>query len=188
MKLLLFIAIIVSIILAFPYARFIFKRFVLIVKLKNLCIKNNAKLYINNLLSPFSSIHNTKCDLYIETQYEILSIKLFGINAKPYYITFKPDRKYQITRFFIVPGVRGSLVTPFDSKDFQLPVYKFDHKIKKQWKFKTLRKILLINPVSMDFKVNSPNSQGYLCDGDFINGMEAFSYQGLKKKIFERGL
>lgn len=177
-----FLALVTLIVISKPL-RFIFKRTALIIKLKNLCRKNNAKLYFTNPLSPFSGIKRKNCDLYIETQYEILSIKLFGLGDKPYYITIMPERKYSVTRFFIIPGARGVFNQPITSKDRVFPNYKFDHRFKKEWNYKTLRKILLINPISMDYKVSSERSKGYLCNGDVICGMEAFSYSGIKSII-----
>lgn len=165
--------------------RFFFKRIILIAKLNTLCRKNNAKLHFVNPFSLFSGIKVKHCDLYIETQYEILSIKLFGLGYKPYYVTFMPERKYTVTRFVIIPGARGIYKQPITGKKNEFPNYKFDYKFKSEWKFKTFRKILLINPISMDYMVARDNSHGYLCNGDIIYGMEAFSYTGLKK-IMER--
>ena len=163
--------------------RFIVKRLILIIKLKKLCRKSNAKLYLTHPFSLFSGIHGKNCNLYIETQYEIMSVKLFGLGDKPYYITFMPDRRYTVTRFFIVPGARGVFNQPIVSKEKNIPRYRFDYKFKSEWNFKTFRKILLINPVSMDHKVRNKSSWKYLCNGDFLYDIETYSYNGLKRII-----
>ena len=83
--------------------RLIFKRTVLIIKLKNLCRKNNAKLYFTNPLSPFSGIKRKNCDLYIETQYEInYIVPLIGemldrfISDHLIYVFLKQDNEFTL--------------------------------------------------------------------------------------------
>lgn len=178
------LVVILTLLLGYPYLRFFIKRVILLIKLIVLCKRNNAKLHFTHLFPVISKQKRKNCDLYIETQYEILSLKLFGTPGRLYFLTFKPERKYFITRYLVIPSTRGgALTTPFNGKDKTVPKYTFDYKFKNQWSFKTFRKILLIHPVSLDNKFQAERSSRYLCNGDFLYDMEVFSYNGLKHII-----
>ncbi len=178
------LVIILTLLLGYPYFRFFIKRIVLLIKLIIICKRNNAKLYFTHPFAVFSMRKRKRCDLYIETKYEILSVKLFGVPGRLCFFTFKPERKYFITRYLVIPSTRGgALTTPFNSKDKAIPKYTFDYKFKNKWSFKTFRKILLVHPISLDNKFQTERSSKYLCNGDFIYDMEIFSYNGLKNII-----
>ena len=71
----------------------------------------------------------------------------------------------------------------FQSKETLLPVYKFDRKFKKEWDFKTLRKILLLNPTPLEIESTMMGNDKFLGNGSYVYDMELFSYNGLKRII-----
>lgn len=184
MKLYIISAIIIAFIFAFPYLKAGIRRIRLYIKLMVLCARNNARLYLVNPLSIFAFNHGKCSDMYIETQYEILSIKLFGITGHLAHLVFHGDRKYTVKKSLPLFGRWGTTLNlSFQSKETLLPVYKFDRKFKKEWDFKTLRKILLLNPTPLEIESTMMGNDKFLGNGSYVYDMELFSYNGLKRII-----
>ena len=140
---------------------------------KKVCRNKGYKIYPTHPIWFLGSKHAKKCDLYIETANEVFSIKLFGLPRRRTILVFKENGEYFI-RSFIAFAPYGSAVRyPIDSKSKRLPLFNFRYKYRDEWEIKTPRNILLVNPVSMEFKRQPHHgSEITVGAGEIVNGME----------------
>lgn len=164
---------IVAVIALFPYIRCFFKRLKCANKIKRLCRNKNYKIHATHPFWFLGSKHINKCDLYIETENEVFAIKLFGMLRRHTILIFKENGEYFIRSFIAFAPYGLPLRFPIDSKSKQLPLYNFRYKYQHSWEIKTPRHILLVNPVSMEFKRQPHHgSEMTVGAGDIVNGME----------------
>ena len=65
---------------------------------------------------------------------------------------------------------------PINSKDKTLPPYDFKYEYKKEWENKKLNKILLVNPVGMQFRyVSHRGMETMVRDGEYVKDMKMIS-------------
>ena len=172
---------IVAIIVFFPYIRCFFKRLKCANKIKRLCRNKNYKIHATHPLWFLGSKHAKKCDLYIETANEILAIKLFGMPKRFSILVLKEDGEYFIRSFIaLISSIGQGIRFPIDSKPKPMPAYDFRYKYKDEWEIKTPRHILLVNPVSMEFRRQCHHGTEVIIGaGDIVNGMEIYSLSRL---------
>ena len=84
---------IVAIVVALPFARLALRRISCAKKIKGYCKEKGYKIYPTHRLWYFSGNRSERCDLYIETANEVLSVKLFGVSRRRRVLIFKDDVK-----------------------------------------------------------------------------------------------
>lgn len=166
----------VFLIVLFPYLRCFFKRLICSKKIKKECQRNGFRLYATHPLWFLGNRRGKICDLYIEAASEVFSIKLFGMPRRSISLVLKENGDYFIRSFIIFIYYGKGLRYQIDHKPKPLPTYDFQYQYKEEWKNKTLRKILLLHPVSMEV-CHQPQHGGekILCAGDQVGGMEIAS-------------
>ena len=164
---------IAAVIALFPYIRCFFKRLKCANKIKRLCRNKNYKIHATHPLWFLGSKHAKKCDLYIETANEVFAIKLFGMSRRLSILILKDNGEYFIRSFIALISYGGGVRFPINGKPKHLPLYDFRYKYKDEWEIKTPRHVLLVNPVSMEFRRQPQHgSEVIVGAGDIVNGME----------------
>ena len=164
---------IIALIVFFPYIRCFFKRLKCAGKIKRLCRSKNYKIQATHPLWFFGSKHAKKCDLYIETANEVFAVKLFGMPRRLSVLILKENGEYFIRSFIALISYGGGIRFPINGKPKPMPAYNFRYKYRDEWEIKTPRRVLLVNPVSMEFK-RQPHHGGEVTvgAGEIVNGME----------------
>ena len=164
---------IVAVIALFPYIRCFFKRLKCAHKIKKLCHTKEYKTYPTHPLWFLGNKHAKKCDLYIETANEVFAVKLFGMPRRLSILIFKETGDYFIRSYIALISYGGGIRFPINGKPKPMPAYNFRYKYRDEWEIKTPRRVLLVNPVSMEFK-RQPHHGGEVTvgAGEIVNGME----------------
>lgn len=173
---------IVLLFLGFPYIRYFFKRLVCRSKLKSVC-REKGYTFIGNHIAWFLGGRNGKrCDCFVETQKDVFAIKLFGVPRKRRVLVFEEDGGY-FTRKFAGVAWR-SILYSFDSKVEVFPVYDFGYKYEEESEEKTIRKVLLMNPVPMEMRMQAKNSKETIVSpGDKVYDLEIYNLSGLLNEL-----
>ena len=164
---------IVAVIALFPYIRCFFKRLKCVYKIKRLCRNKNYKIHATHPLWFLGSKHTKKCDFYIETANEVFAVKMFGMPRRLSILILKENGEYFIRSFIALISYGGGIRFPINGKPKPMPAYNFRHKYRDEWEIKTPRRVLLVNPASMEFK-RQPHHGGEVTvgAGEIVNGME----------------
>ena len=164
---------IVTFVAFFPYIRCFFKRLKCAGKIKSLCHSKGYKIHATHPLWFLGSKQAKKCDLYIETANEVFAIKLFGMPRRMSVLVLKENGEYFIRSFIALISYGGVIRFPINGKPKPMPDYDFRYKYKNEWEIKTPRNVLLVNPVSMEFRRQPHHgSEVIVGAGDIVNGME----------------
>ena len=92
----------VAFIALFPYIRCFVKRLIFRSKIKKACIKKGYKLHTTHVFWYLGSKYSKKCDLYIETDNDVFSVKLFGMPNQRAVLVLKENGEFFIRRFFLM--------------------------------------------------------------------------------------
>ncbi len=162
-----------AIIVLFPYIRCFFKRLILLRKIKATCQKKGYSLFPTHFLWFLGSRHSKNCDFYMETPREVFAVKLFGMPRRRTVLVFKENGDYFIRTFFAFIGFADVVRFSNDGKPNVMHSYHFRYRYREEWETKTPRRILLVNPVSMEIR-RQPQRGGEVIvgAGDIVNGME----------------
>ena len=163
-----------ALIILYPYIRCFFKRLICTSKIKKVVQNKGYNLHATHLFWFLGSKHGKKCDLYIETANEVFAVKLFGMPRRFSILVLKENGEYFIRNFIaLISSIGQGIRFPIDSKPKPMPVYDFRYKYRDEWEIKTPRRVLLVNPVSMEFK-RQPHHGGEVTvgAGEIVNGME----------------
>ncbi len=164
---------IISFIILFPYIRCFYKRLTCIGKIKRMCIDKGYLLHATHMFWFLGTKHSKNCDLYIETANEVFAIKLFGIPRRLSILIIKENGEYFIRSFIAMVSHGSAIRFPIDGKPKPMPAYDFRYKYRDEWEIKTPRHILLVNPVSMEFRRQPQHgSEVIVGAGEIVNGME----------------
>ena len=164
---------VVALIVLFPYIRCFFKRLICMGKIKKVCHNKGYKLYVTHPVWFHCSKHSKKCDIYIETANELYAIKLIGMPRRLSILVLKENGEYFIRSFISMTPYCGVIHFPINGKPNPMPAYDFRYKYKDEWEIKTPRPVLLINPVSKEFRRQPQHgSEVIVGAGDIVNGME----------------
>ena len=175
---------IITVISVLPYIRCLFKRIILKNKIIKKCLKKGYQLYPTHLFWFLGNKHSKICDLYIETEYDLLTIKIFGVSKRNSILIIKENGEYFVRRFLALISYVGIVYFPFNSRAKHMPSYNFRYKYKKDWETKKVRRILLVNPVSMTVRFQPQHSgEVIILSGDIVNGMELFSLPDFLKSL-----
>lgn len=171
---------VIALIMLFPYIRCFFKRVICMAKIKRLCRKKRYQLHPTHPLWFLGNRRTQRCDCYIETPNEVFAVKLFGMSRRRTVLIFKENGEYVIRHFLAFLSYGSAIAYPLNSKPKRMPIYDFRFQYKNEWEIKTPRQVLLINPVSMEFR-RQPQHGGEIIvgAGDIVNGMEIDSLSRL---------
>ena len=142
---------IIAILVLIPFIRMFFKRLSLRKKITKLCQKRGYRLIPTHKCWFFGGKWGKTCDLHIETEREILSIKLFGTLRRSTLLYFCPEHEFYavICIMQLVSPRGGSVPITFKTRQKKLPDYDYSFILpateKKQ------RRLLLINPVCGEY-------------------------------------
>ena len=171
---------IIVFIILLPYIRCFFKRLACMIKIKKICRKKRIFLHATHPLWFLGNKRQKNCDFYLETANEIFAVKLFGMPRKLSFLIIKENGEYIIRSHIALLSYGGSISTPINSIPKQMPAYNFRFKYKDEWELKTPHHILLVNPVSIDFRRQPSNGPETIVGaGDIVNGMEIDSLSHL---------
>lgn len=89
-------------------------------------------------------------------------------------MVFKENGEYFIRSFIALISYSSSSVRfQINSKPKTMPTYDFRYKYRDEWEIKTPRRILLINPVSMEFRHQPKHESATIIGaGDIVNSMQ----------------
>lgn len=164
---------IIVLIVFFPYIRCFFKRLKCACKIKKLCRTKGYKICSTHPLWFLGNKHTKKCDIYIETSNEVFAIKLFGMPRRLSILVLKENGEYFIRNFIALISYGGGIRFPINGKPKAMPAYDFRYEYRDEWEIKTPRRVLLVNPVSMEFKRQPHHgSEVTVGAGGIVNGME----------------
>ena len=174
----------VAFIALFPYIRCFVKRLIFRSKIKKTCIKKGYKLHTTHVFWYLGSKYSKKCDLYIETDNDVFSVKLFGMPNKRAVLVLKENGEFFIRRFFLMIYYISILLWPINSKAKKLPSYDFKYAYKDEWENKVFNKILLVNPVGMQFRyVSNKGVETMVQNGEYVNDLKVISLSEFLKTI-----
>ena len=103
----------------------------------------------------------------------MFAVKLFGMPRRLSILILKENGEYFIRSFIALISYGGGIRFPINGKPKPMPAYNFRYKYRDEWEIKTPRRVLLVNPVSMEFK-RQPHHGGEITvgAGEIVNGME----------------
>lgn len=175
---------VIALVALFPYIRCFFKRLKCAGKIKRLCRRKGYNIHATHPLWFLGSKHTNQCDLYIETENEIFAIKMFGMPRRLSILILKENGEYFIRSYIALVSYGGSIRFPVNGKPKPMSAYDFRYKYKNEWEIKTPRRVLLVNPVSMEFRRQPQHgSEVIVGAGDIVNGMEIDSLPHLLRDL-----
>ena len=175
---------VISIIIAIPYFRFVFKRIKCACLIKKVCKKRKFRSFAVKPLWFFGCKYGKNCDVYIETPNGIYSVKLFEMKKRKSVLLLWSDGRYSVRNFIAVISFGTAIQYPIDSKAKKLPAYNFRCKFREEWETKTPHSILLVNPVSMEFRRKKQSGEeNIIGDGAAVNGMRICSLPRLISEL-----
>ena len=171
-----------------PFVRLVFKRISMVIKLKKACKKCGAKLIPTRKLWFFGGRKCKSCDFHVETEKEIISVKLFQMLRRSSSLHFTKNEEYYCEHCVIMLFGRygGSHSITVKTKPRLIPDYDFSYKLPQTDKPK--RKLLLINPVCTSFFIHSKekhHEQGRADIGDRLGDIELYALKPLIRYLCE---
>jgi hypothetical protein len=171
-----------------PFIRFIVKRISLAIILKHACKKCGAIIIPTHRLWFFGGRRGKACDLHIETEKEILSVKLFQMLRRSSSLHFNENGEYICEHCIIMLFGKfgGSCSITYKTKPKLLPYY--DYSAKLPVSDKPQRKFLLINPVCSAFFIKSKEKDGknaFADIGDTLGDTELYALKPLIRHLTE---
>ena len=168
---------IVTLYLGYPYARCFFKRLSLRSKVMKKCREKGYSLQGTHPFWFLGGKYGKKCDCFIETDKELLAVKLFCLTRCRRVLLFTDDNKYFVRRYFqhmsFLGGYAVGLMETIESDDKPILEYDFDCNGKPVAENKPVRKLLLVNPVPMAIRMKPRRDEEYVIfPGERIGGME----------------
>ena len=174
MKILLAVAILIWVIVLYPHFRIICKRLLLKNKIKSLC-RRRGYTFLPTHSFPFLGQKNGKrYDFSIETETEVLCVKLFAAKHKHSVLKFHDqNRMYSFTSGLWLFGRWGTVLhMPFNEKLRPLPDTDFFDIYIPTASTKQQTKILLIHPKCFEIHGCASDGTGrVLAVGDSLRGM-----------------
>ena len=137
---------------ACKYIYFVIKRSRLLFKLK----KANAKVTGTHKFWFLGTRGGEKCDFYVETEKEILSVKLFNCDDHRFSkLVLTDDRHFFFRkRAVFVSMSPGTSDVYVDGRRMSRPDYDFNYRSRVEWKDKAMKNVLLVNPTCREIIKN----------------------------------
>ncbi len=158
-----FVLAVIGLIVAWAVLRCFFKRLSCLMKLRRACRKYGLTMKPQHPLWFLGSRYAKRCDLVIHGAKESFAVKLFGCLWPLKTLILRTHGEYIFrshTAFLMV------IMDVFDGYPHTLPAYRFPEE-------EGLRRILLINPMPLDIRLQPSNGQEAVSGtGDMICGME----------------
>ena len=104
---------IVALCLSYPYFRCFFKRLSLRSKVNKMCRDKGYSLQGTHRFWFFGGKYGKKYDCYIETEDELIAIKLFGMSRHKRVLFFTENNEFFIRRYFQFHGWKGGFFKEF---------------------------------------------------------------------------
>lgn len=167
---------------ACKYIYFVIKRSRLLFKLK----KANAKVTGTHKFWFLGTRGGEKCDFYVETEKEILSVKLFNCDDHRFSkLVLTDDRHFFFRkRAVFVSMSPGASDVYDDGRRMSRPDYDFNYRPRVEWKDKAMKNVLLVNPTCREIiRKTERGDEIILGAGDVINNMTVMSLSSLIKYI-----
>ncbi len=166
----LFVAGVVLLYIVTPYIRCFFKRLKCGIKINRVCREKGYIIHKNHALWFLGGKKGKRCDCYVETDKEVLAIKFFNIPRKRRVLVFREDGMYFVRRFM---GMEIRIIYSFDGRVKEFPKYDFEYRKMDGADDKCIRKILLVNPVPMEMRMQARNGkESIVSPGDRVYGLE----------------
>lgn len=179
----LFVAGVILLFFVLPYIRFFFKRLKCNIQITRVCCEKGYILHKNHALWFLERNNGKRCDCYVETDNEIFAIKLFGMTRKGKTLVFLEDGGYFVRRFF---GMEIRLIYSFDGRVKEFPKYDFEYYNADNVTGKHIRKILLVNPVPREMRMQARNSKETIVSpGDKVYDLEVCNLSRLLNELKE---
>ena len=167
---------IIALMIVCPYIRCFFKRLSLKKQIEAVCKKRAFKLIKTHPQWYFGVKNANKCDFYVETPNQVFSIKLFAVPRRRTTLVITECGEYFVRRYIAVIAYGGGVKFPIDGIARRLTKYDFRYNYEEKWEVKTPRNVLLVNPVSMEFRYQPRfGGERLLGAGEVANGMEIAS-------------
>lgn len=190
MDFLIIIGAVVAFFAIYPFARYLFKRISLAVRLKRACKKRGARLIYTHPLWLLGGRRGKGCDLHIETDSEIISVKLFQMLRRSSSLHLNSSGQYQCEHLVLAlfGRIGGSSSLTFKTKPRHLPYYDFSKGLSKT--DKPQKRLLLIHPVCSSFFIQSKETgkgenEAYI--GYEIGNCELYSLSPLIRYLDKEG-
>lgn len=169
---------VVALIILLPHIRCFFKRIICKTKIEKLCKTKGYRIYKTHPFWFFGSNSSKKCDIYIESATKVFAVKLFAIRKKHSVLVFKENGEYFIRKFIAAAPFGSMLSLPIDGRAKVLPTYNFRYNYKDKWEIKTPVRVLLLNPVSIEVRIQSSDRKETIIGArEIANGMQINSLQ-----------
>ena len=166
---------IVTLVVLFPYIRCLIIRLVSIGKIKKVCKIKGYKLYPTHKFWCLGSKKYLNCDVYIETDNDVLAVKLFGMPRKRSVLIVNENGEYVIRSYIVVFSYSPGCRTPFDSKPKRMPEYDFRYKYKEGWEHKHLQRVVLVTPAPIELIHRRENGGDVLVGSSMgVKGIEYY--------------
>ena len=176
--------VVIAFVALIPYIRCFVKRLIFRSKTKRTCLKKGYRLHTTHAFWYFGSKYSKRCDFYIETDNNVFSVKLFGMPNRRAVLVLKGNDKFFVRRFFLLTHAISIVLWPINSKDKKLPSYDFKFGYKDEWENKVFNKVLLVNPVGMQFRyVSNRGAETMVRDGECVNDMKVISLSEFLSRI-----
>lgn len=168
----------------YPRVRIFFKRLKFRSKVLKKCREKGLTLQATHRFWFLGGKNGKKCDFFIETEEELLAVKLFCIPRHRRVLLFTDDNKFFVRRFFRHMSINGgfavNLLDIVEGEEETFPEYKFDCSGMPVAESKPLRKLLLVNPIPMDIRIKPKRQEEYsIFPGEMIGDMEFMNMSGL---------
>lgn len=176
------VAAVIAIVLSYRYLRIFIKRMILAIRIKHTCRKEKLTFKKGHFLWALGLNRSRKCDFYIEDKSTVYVVKLFAAPKRVSHLYFTDDGKYFFNYFYgMKAGVGAAITHTHTTKTKALPDVDFGYDLSKP-----VRKILLVNPSSMDvIKKRSHGGDTSSGSHDDICGMELFSLSSFLGEVAE---
>lgn len=170
----------------YPFARYLFKRISLAVRLKRACKKCGARLIPAHRLWLLGGRRGKNCDFHIDTENEIISVKLFQMLRRSSSLHLNSSCEYQCEHLVIALFGKfgGSSSVTVKTKPRHLPYYDFSRKLPET--DKPQKKLLLVHPACSSFFIQSKetgNGEHEAYVGYSIGDCELYALQALLKYL-----
>lgn len=177
---------VVAFFVCIPFIRFFIKRISLVLKLKRTCKKCGARLIPTRRFWFLGGRNGKTCEFHIETDKEILSVKLFQMLRRSSSLHFTENEEYYCEHCIITLFGKygGSSSITYKTKPKILPYYDFSVKLPAS--DKPQRKLLLINPVCSAFFIHGKEKDGknaFADIGDTLGDTELYALKPLLRHL-----
>ena len=184
MKLALWIILIIAIVSALPYARFVLKRLKCLQSISSLCKKKGFRV----VHCGKHGVLRYKSGMYIETPNVTYVIRLLGIKNRKDVLILWEDGRYSVRKVITVFSYGTGIHLPSDSNAKSLPCFDLKYSENEEVNEKTIINVLLVNPVSYEFRIRKNSGEEYVInDGDCVNNVKVCSLRALLRDLESKG-